>query len=163
METGVQMPVRTPKFLGSYETAQLVNEAYQNDGRPSLFTDADLEHFRTGDDPYGHPDVNWYDEIFKESAQQSNVNVDVSGGSERLKYFVSVGYFSQDGLVRDFDSGDDLNSNYRYRRFNFRSNLDLRWAYRRLSERRRSASPSASRFSFSLTFSVSISANFLTT
>ena len=125
METGVQMPVRTPKFLGSYETAQLVNEAYQNDGRPALFTDADLEHFRTGDDPYGHPNVNWYDEIFKESAQQSNVNVDVSGGSERLKYFVSVGYFSQDGLVRDFDSGDDLNSNYRYRRFNFRSNLDF--------------------------------------
>lgn len=125
METGVQMPVRTPNFLGSYETAQLVNEARANDGLTPRFTDADIEHFRTGDDPYGHPDVNWYDEIFKKSAQQSNVNVDVSGGSERLKYFVSVGYFGQNGLVRDFDSGDDLNSNYRYRRFNFRSNLDF--------------------------------------
>lgn len=58
METGVQMPVRTPNFLGSYETATLVNEARANDGLTPLFTDADLEHFRTGDDPYGHPDVN---------------------------------------------------------------------------------------------------------
>lgn len=125
METGVQMPVRTPDFLGSYETASLVNEARANDGLAPLFTADDLEHFRTGDDPYGHPDVNWYDEIFKKQAQQSNINVDVSGGSERLKYFVSVGYFSQNGLVRDFDSGDELKSNYRYRRFNFRSNLDF--------------------------------------
>ncbi|MBQ3630652.1 MAG: TonB-dependent receptor [Prevotella sp.] len=125
METGVQMPVRTPKFLGSYETAMLVNEARANDGLQPRFTDTDLEHFRTGDDPYGYPDVNWYEEIFKKSAQQSNMNVDVSGGSDRLKYFVSVGYFSQNGLVRDFDSGDELNSNYRYRRFNFRSNLDF--------------------------------------
>lgn len=125
LESGVQMPVRTPKFLNSYETAQLVNEAYANDGLQPEFTDEDLEHFRTGDDPYGHPDVNWYEEIFKKTAQQSNMNIDVSGGSNRLKYFVSVGYFAQNSLVRDFNSGDDLNSSYRYRRFNFRSNLDF--------------------------------------
>lgn len=126
VESGMQMPVRTPNFLGSYQTAQLVNEAYANDGMQPLFTDVDLEHFRTGDDPYGHPDVNWYDEIFKSTAQQSNANVDVSGGSERLKYFVSVGYFLQNGLVKDFGSANtDVNSNYLYRRFNYRSNIDF--------------------------------------
>lgn len=125
METGLQMAVRTPKFLNSYQTAQLVNEAYKNDALTPVFTETDIEHFRTGDDPYGYPDVNWYNEIFKKTAMQSNINVDVSGGSERLKYFVSVGYFGQNSLLRDFDSGDDLNSSYRYRRFNFRSNLDF--------------------------------------
>lgn len=125
LETGLQAPVRKPKFLGSYETARLVNEAYANDGLQPAFTEEDLEHFRTGDDPYGHPDVNWYDEIFKSTAQQSNANVDISGGSDRLRYFISVGYFSQNSLMRDFDSGDELNSDYRYRRFNFRSNLDF--------------------------------------
>ncbi len=125
MESGIQMPVRTPNFLGSYETAQLVNEARANDGLQPLFTPQDIEHFRTQDDPYGHPDVSWYDEIFRKMASQQNFNVDISGGSQRLKYFVSVGYFSQNGLVKDFDSGDDLNSNYRYRRFNYRSNLDF--------------------------------------
>lgn len=126
IESGMQMPVRTPNFLGSYETAQLVNEAYANDGLQPLFTADDLEHFRTGDDPYGHPDVNWYDEIFKSTARQTNANVDVSGGTDRLKYFVSVGYFMQNGLVRDFGSANnDVNSNYLYRRFNYRSNIDF--------------------------------------
>lgn len=126
VESGLQMPVREPNFLGSYQTAQLVNEAYANDGMQPLFTDDDLEHFRTGDDPYGHPDVNWYDEIFKSTAQQSNANVDVSGGTDRLKYFVSVGYFMQNGLVKDFGAANtDVNSNYLYRRFNYRSNIDF--------------------------------------
>ncbi|MGI6242228.1 MAG: SusC/RagA family TonB-linked outer membrane protein [Prevotella sp.] len=124
-ETGLQTPVRKPKFLGSFETASLVNEAYANDGLQPQFSEEDLEHFRLGDDPYGHPDVNWYDEIYKSTAQQSNANIDISGGSDRLKYFISVGYFSQNSLMRNFDSGDDLKSDYRYRRFNFRSNLDF--------------------------------------
>ena len=126
LESGMQTPVRTPNFLRSYETAQLVNEAYLNDGIPPIHTEADLEHFRTGDDPYGHPDVSWYDEIFKKVAMQANANVDVSGGTERLKYFVSVGYFMQNGLVRNFGSANaDVNSNYLYRRFNYRSNIDF--------------------------------------
>ena len=125
-EGGIQMPVRTPKFLNSYETATLVNEAYANDGLNPLFNQEQLEHYRTGDSPYAYPDVNWYNEIFKKVASQFNANVDVSGGSERLKYFVSVGYFTQDGLVRDFGSkNNDVNSNYFYRRFNYRSNLDF--------------------------------------
>ena len=127
IEGGMQTPVRTPKFLNSYETASLVNEAYANDGTQGLFTQEDLDHFRTGDDPYGHPDVNWYKEIFRKMAWQRNANLDISGGSDRLKYFVSLGQFSQNGLMRDFSTGTDgINSNYNYRRFNFRTNLDFK-------------------------------------
>lgn len=124
VEGGLQTPVRTPKFLNSYQTALLVNEAYANDGLSPKFYDEDIAHFKAGDDPYGHPDVNWYDVIFKDVASQMNTNVDISGGSKRLKYFVSAGYFTQNGLVRNFDN-EDVNSNYRYNRFDFRSNLDF--------------------------------------
>lgn len=126
IEGGMQIPVRTPKFLDSYNTAILVNEAYENDGMPRLFSKADVMAFRDHTDPYGHPDVNWYDEIFKKSAFQENVNVDISGGSKRLKYFVSAGYFTQDGMVKDFGTKDSgVNSNYFYRRFNYRTNIDF--------------------------------------
>jgi TonB-linked SusC/RagA family outer membrane protein len=128
MESGIQSPVITPKFLNSYQTAQLVNEAYQNDGLLSQipFSNVDLEAFKKGTDPYGHPNVNWYDQIFKAYASQQNVNVDISGGSKVLKYFISAGYFTQDGLVRNFNnSQDDVNTNYFYRRFNYRTNLDF--------------------------------------
>lgn len=126
-EAGVQMPVRTPKFLNSYQTAILVNEAYANDHIAPQWSREDVETFRNGSDPYGHPDVNWYDQVFKSSAWQENVNVSVTGGSKRLTYFASVGYLNQDGLVRNFGkSTDDVNSSYFYHRFNFRTNLDFK-------------------------------------
>lgn len=129
LESGMQTPVRTPKFLNAYESLQLVREAHQNDGTMSDFyyTEEDMNAFRDHTDPYGHPDVNWYDEVFKKMAFQENVNVDISGGSKKLRYFVSAGYFSQNGLVKDFggDTGDGVNPNYFYRRFNYRTNIDF--------------------------------------
>jgi TonB-linked SusC/RagA family outer membrane protein len=126
-EAGVQTPVRTPQFLNSHDTAILVNEAYANDGIAPKFTESDINAFADGSDPYGHPDVNWYNEIFKSQAWQENANIDISGGSDRLTYFASVGYLNQDGLVRDFGTqNDDVNSNYFYHRFNFRTNLDFK-------------------------------------
>ena len=87
IESGIQMPVRTPKFLDSYQTASLVNEAYANDGLQPKFSQKDLDLFKSGEDPYGHPNVNWYDEIFKKVAFQQNANIDFSGGSGTLEIF----------------------------------------------------------------------------
>jgi len=126
LETGIQTPVRKPKFLDSYNTAVLVNEAYRNDGLQEPFTDTDLQLFQDHTDPYGHPDVNWYNEIFNEVASQQNANLDISGGSKRLRYFITGGMFSQNGLVKDFsDPFNEVNTNYYYKRFNYRSNLDF--------------------------------------
>ncbi|TWV95091.1 hypothetical protein [Chitinophaga pinensis] len=60
-----------------------MNEAYKNDGLTPLFTDADLELFRNGKDPYGHPNINWYETVFKKFAQQANTNVDISEEQRR--------------------------------------------------------------------------------
>lgn len=135
MEGGGQAPVRTPKFLDSYHTAQLVNEAYTNDGLTPLFTQADLDAFKTGNDPYGHPDVNWYKAINKPYSLQANTNLDISGGSNNIKYFISGGAFTQNGSIRNFSTNSDgVNSNYFYKRYNARSNLDIQ-ATRNLSLR----------------------------
>lgn len=127
VESGQQSPVKTPSFLDSYNTGLLVNEAYRNDGLAPKFTTEDLELFRNGNDPYGHPNINWYDAVFKKHAYQANTNVDISGGTEAVKYFVSGGFLTQNGLVKDFsDPRNEVNTNYFFRRYNFRSNLDMR-------------------------------------
>lgn len=127
VEGGMQQPTKTPKFLDSYNSALLINEAQLNDGIPQSFTPADLDAFKNGNDPYGHPNVNWYEKIFKKQSYQSNANLDISGGSDALKYFISGGALNQDGLVRDFADPQALvNTNYYFRRYNFRSNLDLK-------------------------------------
>jgi TonB-linked SusC/RagA family outer membrane protein len=126
LETGLQSPVSKLKFLNAFETATLVNEARVNDGLAPQFSNQDLEHFRLGDDPYGHPDVNWYKKIFKPISQQYNSNIDISGGSDAIKYFVSGGAFTQNGNLNKFQSDENLvNNNYYYRRYNLRSNLDV--------------------------------------
>lgn len=127
VEGGMQSPVRKLKFLDAYHSILLEREAYTNDGLNPPFTESDLEHFRTGDDPYGHPNVNWYEAIFKPYSMQTNANIDVSGGNEIIRYFVSGGGFLQNGALKDFsDPRNELNNNYYFRRYNFRSNLDIK-------------------------------------
>ncbi len=127
VENGIQQPTKTPRFLDSYNSALLINEAERNDGLQQTFTQQDINLFQNGTDPYGHPNVNWYDKVFKKYSYQANTNLDISGGTSGLKYFISGGALNQNGLVRDFADPQSLvNTNYYFKRYNFRSNLDLK-------------------------------------
>lgn len=128
-ESGLQSAVHEPNFLNAYQVATLRNEAIKNDddGTGPEFSPEDLEHWRTGDDPYGHPDVNWYKALFKKYAYQTRNNVDIQGGSEKIRYFVSAGQFYQNGALKNFSKGtyEAPQNNYAYERYTFRSNLDM--------------------------------------
>ncbi len=124
---GLQSPTRLPNYLRSYQTALLRNESYLNDGYSAEqlpFQPDALEAFRTGSDPYHYPDVDWYDQVLRKSTPQSQYNVNVRGGTKTVRYFVSSGYFFQNGLFKTQDHAD-YNTNFKYNRFNFRSNLDI--------------------------------------
>ncbi|MDF3076812.1 MAG: hypothetical protein K0S09_701 [Sphingobacteriaceae bacterium] len=131
-EFGLQMPMHVPKILDAANMAILRNEALKNDATISGgaytpdFTDADIELFRNGQDPYGHPNIDWYNTLFKKTAPINKNNLDLSGGSDAVQYFVSMGYETQDGILRDFKGGDEVDNNFRYNRFNFRSNVDIK-------------------------------------
>jgi TonB-linked SusC/RagA family outer membrane protein len=131
-ENGINKVIRMPTFLDSYTTALLRNEATINDAYgqsqvPVLpFTADDLQKFKDGSDPYGHPNVNWTDVLLNRTSTQSRYNVDINGGNSFVKYFTSLGYYSANGILKDFKPiGDYVNTNYFYRRFNYRSNLDI--------------------------------------
>lgn len=126
-EYGLQSVVNKPNFLDAYTVASLKNEALRNDGLATEFTDADLEHWRLKDDPYGHPDVDWYNAVFKDNNGQVRNNIDISGGSEKIRYFVSAGQVYQNGMLRNFSKGtyEAPDNNYAYQRYTFRSNLDM--------------------------------------
>jgi TonB-linked SusC/RagA family outer membrane protein len=125
-ETSLQQPTIMPDYLNAYESALLYNEARKNDKQTPYFTDADLAAYRDHTDPYGHPDVNWKKELFKKFSRQYRGNFDISGGTEKVKYFISAGYLYQDGMVKDFGSKVGVNNNYYNQRYNYRSNLDIR-------------------------------------
>lgn len=133
LETSMQQPTRIPRYLNAYETALLFNQAQINDnkinpinGFTPRFSQADLDHYKNGTDPYGHPSVDWYSTLFKQFSKQYRANFDISGGTERVKYFVSLGGLFQDGMVKNFSKAQDVNGNYYHMRYNYRSNLDIK-------------------------------------
>lgn len=82
-----------------------------------------MEHFRTGDMPTTFPNINWTDYLMKNAAWQEQVNVNVKGGTEKMKYFVSAGFLNQNSLFKTFGTNDD--ETFKYKRFNYRANLDI--------------------------------------
>nr|WP_255486904.1 TonB-dependent receptor [Mucilaginibacter sp. SP1R1]MBB6149920.1 TonB-linked SusC/RagA family outer membrane protein [Mucilaginibacter sp. SP1R1] len=76
-------------------------------------------------DPYGHPDQDWKKQIFNKFTPQTQYNANITGGTESVKYFVSLGYLSQGGLFNTsyMPFGDDMQ--FKKKRYNLRSNLDF--------------------------------------
>ena len=82
-----------------------------------------MEHFRTGDMPQTFPNMDWIKYIMNDSAWQEQANVNVNGGTERVRYFVSAGFLNQDSLFKTFTN--NKNETFDYQRLNYRANLDI--------------------------------------
>jgi TonB-linked SusC/RagA family outer membrane protein len=111
----LQKPTQLPDFLGSEEYAILYNEALLNDNRPIRFSATDIQKYKDGSDPDNFSNTDWANLLLGGVAPQMQHNLSLRGGTEKAKYFVSLGYLDQDGLY----------STLNYKRFNLRSNLDL--------------------------------------
>jgi TonB-linked SusC/RagA family outer membrane protein len=72
-----------------------------------------------------YPNVDWEEELFKNSTTSSNLSANVSGGSKVVKYFAAVDYTHEGDLFKTFENGRGYESGYGYNRINVRSNLDF--------------------------------------
>ena len=94
---------------------------YENTG--IRFSQNVMEHFRTGDMPQTFPSTDWIKYIMNDAAWQEQANVNVNGGTERVRYFVSAGFLNQDSLFKTFS--DNKNETFKFKRLNYRANLDI--------------------------------------
>ncbi|UFH57957.1 SusC/RagA family TonB-linked outer membrane protein [Spirosoma sp. KNUC1025] len=119
------------KGMNSYDYARLYNESLKNDAYVSgavyvpKFTDADLALYKSGEDPIFHPNTDWYSMVLKPQALQTQHNLSINGGTEKVRYFVSAGFFSQGGQFNHTDLVKDYDANRKYKRYNFRSSFDF--------------------------------------
>jgi TonB-dependent starch-binding outer membrane protein SusC len=114
---GLSQPTRVPKLVSSYEYAIFRNEKdlRQNAGTPT-FTPEQIQKYKDGSDPLNYPSTDWYDEVLKPWTPQTQHSISISGGSERVKYFMSGAYTFQDAFYRK--------SATNYRQYNIRANID---------------------------------------
>ncbi|WP_299094301.1 TonB-dependent receptor [uncultured Bacteroides sp.] len=122
----LQTPTRLPDFANSYEYATAYNNAQLHDGYTEnelAFKPEAIEGFRTHSNPIAYPDMNWMDYLVRNTALQTQHNLTISGGSQKVRYFASLGVFTQDGLFNCYQK--DYDDNYSYNRYNYRLNLDV--------------------------------------
>jgi len=120
---GVQNPTKVRKLANSYEWASYYNEALANDGNPPAFSSTALDAFKNHTNPILYPDVDWMKLLFRDYAPQNQQNINISGGSKKVRYFTSLGYLNQIGMFNNLDTR--YNGNYYFSRYNFRTNLDI--------------------------------------
>ena len=142
---GWQQPTVVPKMSNSAQYAELLNEQvlfgnvpYQqwnaawdafkstgfyvrtdNGARVNAFyTPEDLQKFRDGSSPLTHPNTDWYNTVFKKWSPQQQHNLQVSGGTDAVRFLASVGYQNQDAYYKNSATG--------YKQYDMRINLDAK-------------------------------------
>ncbi len=133
---GMQQAMRLPDFLGSYDYAQLYNEAMVNDLGPGseVYSPADLEAYKNGTDKYRYPNVNWYNQLLRTLSPLADYDLSARGGSDVVRYFVLLNVATNKGLYKGTEKESDYTKDFSYTRYNFRTNVDVKLSKRISSE-----------------------------
>ena len=118
-----------PPRLDAYETAKLQNVGAHNNGKSTgwnfYWSDVELEHFKKQDLPYQYANVDWMKTIIRKYNMQTQHNLNVQGGTKKVKYYISAGYMYTGGILKEFPSTIGIKTTDSYKKYNFRSNLDF--------------------------------------
>jgi TonB-linked SusC/RagA family outer membrane protein len=123
-EQAFSSPVDMPEFVGGVDYMLLNNEARLNGGEGILYTQLQIDNTRNKVDPYYYPDVDWTKELLRKNSPSQKISLNVSGGSEKVRYYANVGFLNQSGMFRNFNYYS-FNNNINIRRYNFRANVDM--------------------------------------
>ncbi|MGM9476837.1 SusC/RagA family TonB-linked outer membrane protein [Pedobacter sp. GSP4] len=142
---GLQQPTRIPKMANSPQYAEILNELniFGSDLNPSewsaawnsfktngtylstggktinaAYTPSQIQKLSDGSDPLRYPNTDWFKTVFQNWSPQQRHNVQINGGSENVKYLVSLGYLDQDGYYKNSATG--------YQQYDMRFNLEAK-------------------------------------
>ena len=126
---GMEQATRIPENIDSYTTMKLLNVAFMNERRfTDLIPDNELEEFRNPSTPLNalrYPNVNWFKEVARPFAPTANANINITGGTDFIKYFTSLGYTYQGSYFDGYQEGY-VDTRYWYNRINYTSNFDFK-------------------------------------
>lgn len=120
------VPTKLVEMTDSYQYATFYNQQRANDGNSPLFSEALIDKFKNPKseaDKLRFPSHDWVDYTMRDVTLQTQSNLSIDGGNDKVRYFVSVGLFTQGGVFDTFDLNYDCD--YRYKRLNYRTNVDI--------------------------------------
>ena len=113
---GLAAPTVVPEAADAATYAQLLNEVLLYEGASPMYSEEDIQKYRDGSDPLHFPNTDWYKSTLKNWSTQRAADVNISGGQESLRYYLSAGTRYQDAVYK--------NSATSYKQHNLRLNLD---------------------------------------
>jgi len=121
VNTGIHTPKSYPKYLSSAEYMTLYNEAKINDGEAPAWSEEDIYRYASGENPYRYPNHDFYSsEYLKKMYNRSEAIVEVTGGSNRARFYTSTGVYNQGSLLKVGNSKNDHTN-----RLFVRGNIDI--------------------------------------
>ncbi|MDR2389237.1 MAG: TonB-dependent receptor [Tannerellaceae bacterium] len=115
---GFSQPTRMPEMANAFEYATMMNDLDRYRGRAERYTADDLQKYRDGSDPWGHPNTDYVEQAVKAISPTYRHDVGVSGGNERVKYYTNFSANGEEGIFKDAAN--------RYDQFAVRANLDMK-------------------------------------
>ena len=115
---------RMPEYVDAVGYANLANEARVVRGKNPIYTNSEIQLFRSGLDPDLYPNVNWRDVILNDYVIDNQHHLSLSGGGTNARYYVSMGIMNQGAVFKQDKSVSKHNTNVDYHQYNFRANVD---------------------------------------
>lgn len=124
-EYGIQQILcRGALKVDSWEYADLLNERNRNIDRPDAYNEWQIARFRSGEDPTFFPNRDPYEEYTK-LGTQAKINANISGGTDRIKYFVNASYLDQGSVFRTRPKSElGYDPSFWLKRLTIRANID---------------------------------------
>lgn len=121
---GVTDFTKIPELVDGISYMNLANEALTTRGDLPKYSQEYIDATASGENPLLYPNVNWIEEVFKSYGRNRQALINVNGGAESARYYVSLGYYNETGLFQT-DPNVTYDSGTGFERFNFTSNLTL--------------------------------------
>lgn len=123
-EFGMTQPVRLPKMANTEQWLDYFDELYRDQGQEPPISDYARQMYLSGRDPDLYPSVDWLKEIYKDMAMTGRVNVSVTGGTPKVRYYVGGSYYTEGGMFNT-TGNNNYDAQMNFNKFNFRSNVDI--------------------------------------
>lgn len=125
---GMQKATRIPKFIDSYTTMSTLNMGLMNGQQFDKLIPQDvLNEYQHPSSPLKalqYPNVDWFKEMTLPYSPTVDANFNISGGTQFVKYFGTLGYYNENTFFVGLKEGYQ-DTRYKYDRFNYRTNLDF--------------------------------------
>ena len=114
---GFMTPTIIPDVTNAAEYATMLSEYQVANGKNRTYSDEDIRLFASGEDPWEHPDTDWYGDLIKKWTGTAKHNLSIDGGNRGMTYYVSLGYKTDDAIYKA--------SSTKYKQYNIRTKVEM--------------------------------------